>query len=105
MDSATLLGLAGIGGALLGAARVTSRGQAGVEEQKARRQACLFRGRALGRAWAHPSRPARSAITQASGTASRDWPGRSRSGGDRATATSIAGLPPTGGIVRFLGLA
>jgi hypothetical protein len=49
MDSATLLGLAGIGGTLLGtaigaggtlgAARVTSRGQAGVEEQKARRQA------------------------------------------------------------------
>jgi hypothetical protein len=49
MDSATLLGLAGIGGTLLGtavgagatfgAARVTSRGQADVEEQKARRQA------------------------------------------------------------------
>jgi len=49
MDSATLLGLAGIGGTILGtavgaggtlgAARVTSRGQADVEEQKARRQA------------------------------------------------------------------
>jgi hypothetical protein len=49
MDSATLLGLAGIGGTLLGtafgaggalgSAKVTSRGQAGVEEQKARRQA------------------------------------------------------------------
>lgn len=48
MDSTTLLGLAGIGGTLLGAvagaggavgsARVTSRGQADVEEQKARRQ-------------------------------------------------------------------
>jgi len=48
MDSATLLGLAGIGGTLLGtavgaggtlgAARVTSRGQADVEDQKARRQ-------------------------------------------------------------------
>jgi hypothetical protein len=48
MDSATLLGLAGIGGTLLGtvfgvggtlgSARVTSRGQAGLEEQKARRQ-------------------------------------------------------------------
>lgn len=48
MDPATLLGLAGIGGTLLGAAvgaggtlgsaRVTSRGQADVEEQKARRQ-------------------------------------------------------------------
>jgi hypothetical protein len=49
MDSTTLLGLAGIVGTLLGtavgaggtfgAARVTSRGQADVEEQKARRQA------------------------------------------------------------------
>jgi hypothetical protein len=49
MDSTTLLGLAGIGGTLLGtavgaggtlgAARVTSRGQANLEEQKARRQA------------------------------------------------------------------
>ena len=49
MDSTTLLGLAGIGGTLLGtaigaggtlgSARVTSRGQADVEEQKARRQA------------------------------------------------------------------
>jgi hypothetical protein len=48
MDSTTLLGLAGIVGTLLGttvgaggtfgAARVTSRGQADVEEQKARRQ-------------------------------------------------------------------
>ncbi len=49
MDSTTLLALAGIGGTLLGtavgaggalgAARVTSRGQADLEEQKARRQA------------------------------------------------------------------
>ncbi|MFM9625110.1 hypothetical protein ACKI14_45220 [Streptomyces turgidiscabies] len=49
MDSTTLLGLAGIGGTLLGtvagaagtlgAARITSRGQANTEEQKARRQA------------------------------------------------------------------
>lgn len=49
MDSTTLLGLVGIGGTLLGtaagaggvlgAARVTSRGQAEVEEQRARRQA------------------------------------------------------------------
>ena len=49
MDSTTLLGLAGIGGTLLGtavgaggtlgAARVTSRGQVDLEEQKARRQA------------------------------------------------------------------
>ena len=49
MDSTTLLGLVGIGGTLLGtavgaggtlgSARVTSRGQANVEEQKARRQA------------------------------------------------------------------
>lgn len=49
MDSTTLLGLAGIGGTLLGtvvgaggtlgSARVTSRRQADVEEQKARRLA------------------------------------------------------------------
>jgi hypothetical protein len=49
MDSTTLLGLAGISGTLLGtavgaggtlgSARITSRGQADVEEQKARRQA------------------------------------------------------------------
>lgn len=49
MDSTTLLGLAGIGGTLLGtaigafgtlgAAKVTSRGQTDVEEQRARRQA------------------------------------------------------------------
>lgn len=49
MDSATLLGLAGIGGTLLGtavgaggtlgSARVSSRGQADMEEQKARRGA------------------------------------------------------------------
>src|ERR1700722_8112132 len=49
VDSTTLLGLVGIAGTLLGtaigargatsAARVTSRGQAEVEEQRARRQA------------------------------------------------------------------
>ncbi|MGW6803685.1 hypothetical protein, partial [Streptomyces sp. NPDC055039] len=49
VDSTTLLGLAGIGGTLLGAvagaagtlgsARITSRAQANTEEQKARRQA------------------------------------------------------------------
>jgi len=49
MDSTTLLGLAGIGGTLVGAflgawgavgaARVTSRGQADLEEQKTRREA------------------------------------------------------------------
>ncbi|MFI6663063.1 hypothetical protein ACIBL8_47175 [Streptomyces sp. NPDC050523] len=49
MDSTTLLGLAGIGGTLLGAvagaagtlgsARITSRAQTDTEEQKARRQA------------------------------------------------------------------
>lgn len=49
VDSTTLLGLAGIGGTLLGAvagaagtlgsARITSRAQASTEEQKARRQA------------------------------------------------------------------